>query len=401
MKRIILPTLCCLLLQTPQAQDCVSNADVDAVAGKYLTADQYPWPAVRAEYFKGMSAAADKAMAKQTLLQIEKIEQQSHQGFNLTGGNWENTFSTDGYVYFGNNRLGRSTFQSSLFEYFCYKGKLTRNTEANTILRIYSNSVALNSMDRFLHLPFGSTIGPYDWGLQYADWKNHKPADVDAQLIALFAFIGCNTPPLIEAINTGNTYWQDTPDKDIKPNNRNKYIYRYWFIKKDNQRVLVPVSRKEYLQGLLEYYEREKLYFPKLIAKLTSDHDNGIKQYNGWEADIAGKIDVVKKVLAGQSEDWLKAQAVINRLEDASLNYKSNYAERTNYNRFWKFYDGEKKSEALYQYNPEYFKATAASLAKPKVITIAFRYVTDPASLRILNNFTKNFKFGNLKKIVE
>jgi hypothetical protein len=62
------------------SQDCKTDAELDAAPGKYLTAAEYPWPAVRAEYFKNMVAPADKATAKQTLEQIEKIEQQSHSG---------------------------------------------------------------------------------------------------------------------------------------------------------------------------------------------------------------------------------------------------------------------------------------------------------------------------------
>jgi hypothetical protein len=36
-----------------------------------------------------------------------------------------------------------------------------------------------------------------------------------------------------------------------------------------------------------------------------------------------------------------------------------------------------------------------------KVITIAFRNVTDPGSLRILISFTRNFDFGAMKKMVD
>ena len=60
------------------AQDCKTTAELDVVPGKYLTAAQYPWPAARAEYYSKMNTAADKAMAKKVLEQIEKTEQKSH-----------------------------------------------------------------------------------------------------------------------------------------------------------------------------------------------------------------------------------------------------------------------------------------------------------------------------------
>lgn len=382
------------------AQNCKSNAELDTVTGKYQTAAQYPWPAVRAEYFANMTNTKDKAMAKQIAGQIEKAEQQSHTGFKLTGGNWENMYSSKGYEYLGNTKLGQYRFESSLHEFFCLNGKLKRNDEAGTILRIYINEIPTNTLDRFLRNPFGSSMGDYDFGFQYQDWKNHKPADVNAQLIGLFTYFSCNNDQLLKAINSGEGYFQNVPEKDIKPNNRSNSIYRYWFVKKKDIPVLVPVSRKEYLQSLLEYYDREKLYFPKLITKLNAEHDKGVAQYSSWEADVADKIAFVKKALSETKEEWLNTPAIINRIEDASLTYKNKLSERTNYNRFWKFYDNVNKGEPIYKYNPEYFK-TMSVPAKPQFITVAFRYVSMPSSLRILNNFTKNFDFSALKKMLD
>lgn len=386
---------------TAFAQDCKTNADLDAMHGKYLTAAQYPWPAVRAEYYNNLSSAADKTTAKKTLEQIEKIEQQSHAAFSLTGGNWENVYSTKGYSYLGNTKLGTYTFQAALYEYFCNSGKLKRNGEYSTVLRIYVNAIPINTIDPILQKPFGSSMGEYDLGLQFMDWKNHKPADVNAQLIPLFNYMSCTSQSLVEAINTGDNYFQDVDPKDVKPNNRNIYVTRYWFIKKNNLPVLVPVSRKEYLQSLLEYYDREKLYFPKLIAKLTEEHNNDVKLYTNWAADVNDKIAVVKKALSDHNESWLSAQAVINRTEDVALTYKAKLAERTNYKRFWDFSGTGNKSEPLYKYNPDYFKTITQGPAKPQIISIAFRYVTIASSLRMLNNFSDNFDFSAVKKMVE
>lgn len=386
---------------TAFAQDCKTNADLDAMPGKYLTTAQYSWPAVRAEYYNNLSSAADKTTAKKMLEQIEKIEQQSHAAFSLTGGNWENVYSTKGYSYLGNTKLGTYTFQAALYEYFCNSGKLKRNGEYSTVLRIYVNAIPINTIDPILQKPFGSSMGEYDLGLQFMDWKNHKPADVNAQLIPLFNYMSCTSQSLVEAINTGDNYFQDVDPKDVKPNNRNIYITRYWFIKKNNLPVLVPVSRKEYLQSLLEYYDREKLYFPKLIAKLTEEHNNDVKLYTNWAADVNDKIAVVKKALSDHNESWLSAQAVINRTEDVALTYKAKLAERTNYKRFWDFSGTGNKSEPLYKYNPDYFKTITQGPAKPQIISIAFRYVTIASSLRMLNNFSDNFDFSAVKKMVE
>ncbi len=404
MKKIIITTTIAALVLTQQvfSQDCKTNADLDGMPGKFLTAAEYPWPAARAEYFNNLNTAADKAMAKQILNQVEKIEQQCHTGFNLTGGNWENVYSTDGYGYAGNTKLGKYMFQSALYEYFCAKGKSTRNSEYSSVLRIYINAIPVNTLNRFLNNPFSSPgDGLYDYlGLQDKNWQNHKPT-VTAQSIDLFSYLSCNNKDLADAINNGDGYFQDVAEKDIRPDNRNNYIYRYWFVKKSNLPVLLPVNRKEYLQSLLEYYEREKTYFPKLIEKLTKDHDAGVKQYTTWETDVNDKMVAVKKALKEHDDKWLSAQAVINRVEDASQNYKAKLAEKTNYNRFWTFYDTENKGEQLYHYNPAYFKTQAANAAKPQIITVAFRYVSIPSSIRILNNFSKKFDFDAAQKLVE
>lgn len=403
MKKYSIVSIVLALLFSLQAhaQECKTTADLDAAPGKYLTAAQYPWPAVRTEYFSKMNTAADKALAKQTLAQIEKIEQESHAGFSLTGGNWENIYASEGYQYLANAKLGQYNFQAALFEYFCANGKSRRNDEYNTVLRIYVNKLPLNTLNRFFSSPFGSSFNYYDFGMQFADWKNHQSADVNAKLIDLFTYLTCNNTSLLESINTGNGYFQDVPEKDIKPNNNSNQIYRYWFITKGTTPLLVPVTRKEYLQSLLEYYEREKLHFAKLVAKLKEDHDNSLKNYNNWEAAVADKIAIVKKTRDEHDEEWLAAQAIINPMADNDKSYKAQLPEQTNINRFWQFYDKENKSQPLYKYNPAYFTAPKTGAAKPQFMTLAFRHSTMPRQLRVFDNFNKNFNFGALRKMLD
>jgi len=394
-------TLCMALnAALVNAQVCKTTADLETVPGKYQTAAEYPWPAVRAEYFKNLTSAADKTIAKQILGQLEKAEARSRTGFNLTGGNWENYYSAKGYAYMGHIRVGQYTFQSALYEYFCLNGKLKRNSEYETVLRIHVNEIPINALRPFLENPFGTSIGEYDFNFQFQDWKNHKSANVNDPLISLFNYLASNNEELINAINSGEGYFQDVAEKDIKQNSRSRYINRFWFIKKKDVPVLVPVSRKDYLQSLLEYYEREKLYFPKLMTELASNHNTSIERnYGNWEADVADKIAKVKNVLASNTEDWLKQQAIINRVEDVSQNYKAQLKERTNYNRFWMFYDNAKKSQSLYKINPDYFKANSRTGASPQLIIAVFRYVSMPLSLKLMNNFSDNFDFDSCKKL--
>lgn len=387
-------------IQSSYAQ-CKTTAELDGVPGQYFTAAQHPWPAARADYFINLKTASDKAVAKKTLEQIEKTEQQSRVGFNLTGGHWESTFSSNEYEYAGNTKLGKYYLQAAHHEFVCVSGKLKRNSEYGTVLRVYVNTIPVNTLDRFLQNPFGTSIGEYSLGFQYADWKNklNKPGD---KLISLFTYLSCNHPSLIDAINSGQNYFQDIDQKNVKLNTRVPHVYRYWFVKKNTAPVLIPVSRKEYLLSLLEYYEREKLHFPKVIAKLTADRDqSGLKSYDGWETAVNEKTELVKNTLASQNENWLNAQAVVSRSEDVYQNGKNKLKEKINYNRFWMFYDSEKRGEHLYQYNPEYFNTSTKGAATPQLITVVFRYVTMPSSLRLLNNFTSKFDYAAYAKLLE
>ncbi len=398
--KISLACITMLSMQTNFAQDCKTNTELDVVPGQYLTAAQHPWPAARAGYLNELKTAGDKVTAKKILEQAEKTEQQSRTGFNLTGGNWENTYSGNGYEYAANSRLAQYYLQAAHYEFFCASGKPKRSGEYSTVLRVHVNSLSVNTLAKFLRNPFGTSFGNYALGFEYADWKNHKSTNAGDKLIKLFTYFSCNNTSLIEAINTGQNYFQDVAEKDVKINTRVPHIYRYWFVKKNTGPVLIPVSRKEYLLSLLEYYDREKLYFTKLVAKLTADRDNNVKQYEGWETTVNEKIELVKTALANGTEESLSAQAIINRMEDASLNSKSRLKERINYNRFWGFYSNEKRSEPLYQYNPAYFKTAATGVATPQLITVVFRYVTIPSSLRLLNNFTAMFDYAAYAKLL-
>jgi len=400
-KKIFIACIVMFCIQNSYSQNCKTTADLDGVSGQYLTAAQHPWPAARADYFNEFKTTADKALAKKTLEQIEKIEQQTRVGFSLTGGNWENTFSSRGYAYSSDTKLGKYYLQTGHHEFVCVSGKLKRNGEYGTVLRVHVNDIPVNTLDRFLQNPFGSDTGEYNFGFQYADWEN-KLTNSGDKLINLFTYLSCNNPSLIDAINTGQNYFQDVAEKNVKLNTRVPLVHRYWFVKKYNASVLIQVSRKAYLLSLLEYYEREKLHFPKVIAKLTADRDqSGLKSYDGWETAVNEKIELVKNTLTTQNEAWLNAQAVVSRSEDVYQNSKNRLKEKINYNRFWTFYDSEKRGEPLYQYNPEYFKTSTKGAATPQLITVVFRYVTMPSSMRLLNNFTSKFDYAAYAKLLE
>lgn len=107
--------------------------------------------------------------------------------------------------------------------------------------------------------------------MQYADWKNHKPADVNAQLINLFTYISCNNKQLLDAINTGKNYFQNVAEKT---SNRTTVI---------TLRIVIGLLRKRYPcfnsrkpqrifakpAGILR---KRKIHFTKLVAQLKEEN---------------------------------------------------------------------------------------------------------------------------------
>ncbi len=373
---------------------CISGEELEKMPGKYLTAEAYPWPAARAEYFKKMTTPTDKATAKQTLERIQKLEQQSRSGFTLAGGFWEAYYATEGYNYFAGKKLADYRFQTAFHIYLCIKNKIERNNEYSTVLRVYVNSLPLNTLSRYIK-SIVNPNGKYD----YKDWKNYKPG-IAAPAIDLFTYLECSNKELIAAINSGKDYWQDIPENQIRKDTYD-HIYRYWFVKKANAPLLLPVSRKEYLESLLEFYDREAMSLPKSTNYELGSAEQRQRYFGDLPAVLASKKAIVNKTLKENTAEWLSQQAVINRQEDVYLNQKQKLPEYSSDFTFHKFYDNEEKAAPLYKYNPAYFSGSVQNAASPQFMTIAFRYVSKPAHLRLINNFTAKFDRDAWTKLIQ
>jgi hypothetical protein len=57
--------------------------------------------------------------------------------------------------------------------------------------------------------------------------------------------------------------------------------------------------------------------------------------------------------------------------------------------------------DGLYKLNPVYFSKDAAGPAKPQLIELSYRYVKVPAGQRLVENFTKNFDFAAVQKMLQ
>ena len=370
---------------------CVSKAELETAPGTYFTSAQYPWPAVRAEYFAKMATAADKANAKQTLERVEDLERQTRRDFALAGGSWEAYFSSDGYEYAGSRKLADYRFQVAFHEHLCIREQMQRNGEFSTVLRVHVNTLPINVLSKFVRRFPGTTGTAYD----YKDMKAYKPG-VTAPLIDLFTYLEIDKPELVTAINSGTSSWQDVPEREVRKDSYD-HVYRYWFVKRGDAPILLPVTRKEYLESLLEFYDREAQRLPKASSSMSLEAARNY--YGDIPTVIANKKALVEKALKENTAEWLSRQAVVNGREDLYLTQKQKLPEYSSSLTFHRFYDGDKGGSPLYKYNPAYF-STAQSPASPEFLSVVFRYVHKPAPLRLVDNFTTHFDVDAWKNVL-
>ncbi|MBO9674275.1 MAG: hypothetical protein J7577_12575 [Sphingobacteriaceae bacterium] len=431
MKRIILFCLAATLATIALAQKAPvkdpvvpCNGDADHLPGKYTdhTNPKYP------SSLKG--TAPDKAVMTRQLIALEKLEEASRNNFQLNGCVARVSFSGGDKTMFGNIGLTRYGYQLAAYQNVCHVTEHIVKTvgEYRTVLRVDVNP----SFVQGYLLPGGtgefyldkSRAVRYDipidakQGPNYSNERTSRPSRIsqyisEAMILAnrsndyknkhadFLKFI--NGEDYVENWISGSKY-----DK-IGPKSY-QWIDRRYLIAKPGIPVLIPVSRKQYLEDLLEYFEIEKanFYFDlenKIKNNAGNTSESGKKRATALEADknaypqlYETKKAKVKELLATQKAEWLQKQAVI---DINSVTYDAN--ERLA--AIGKFYDAEnEKTSALYIYNPAYFKPTANQPTKPALMEVQFRYEISADrgfSERLLSNFLKNYDLNALRKMLD
>jgi len=191
-----------------------------------------------------------------------------------------------------------------------------------------------------------------------------------------------------------------------------RWIDRHYLITKPGIPLLIPVSRKQYLQDMLEYFEIEKANFYSTVEDLlkksaTDNSDFGIQKKQTWQAHKAAysqlyeaKKAKVKELLGNKNEEWLKLPAVVagNTATDDATERLSQTGV------FYEMENWDKNIFALYVLNPAYFNNAPGSSVKPSLMEVQFRYELSKESgfsERLFSNFLKNFDMNALRKMLE
>lgn len=389
-----------LFLQAAQAQNCSSDKDLAAIPGKYIDVAHFEAPQQKAHWLDQLGTAASKATANKVLTQLETLENTSRKDFTLTGCVLKSAFSapSNAKFFYGKSMLLSYDLNIGCYEYFCYKNNLKVNDEYANVFRAYVNryhdmSYAFTFSDDY---PFYETYNKYN-----------------GKFIALCNFIKQDD---IKSINNGKGFYQDKPEASVKAGSKNDFITRHWYITKAGVPLLVPVTRKEYLVALLEYYDREALY----TAQQLKDEPARKNYFPDWQQKINLKRAIVQKTLKENNTEWLAKSAVVKSKKE-NFSWYNNYepgtpkrvtidvyyadtpedAKNTGAFTFSGFWDDKPGSTTLYKYNPAYFTGDDKNPAKPYFIELTYRYTNTPLGKALAENFSNNFDFDAVKNLLK
>lgn len=407
------------------------NGTADDVAGIYT---DHTNPKYGSHSIKG-TATTKPAMTK-NLIAIEKLEEASRKDFKLTGCAARVSFSGGGRTSYGKSAYTSYGYQLGVYAYVCHVKELTTKIvgEYQTVLRINinpdvvsgGNSLRPGTGDMSFNKTANTLMWSYDFpadallGPNYETDRVKKPSNVskyisESNLLAGRSSAYKSYHDDFLKLNAGNGYTENYMRGslyDKVTENSYRLIDRRYLITKPGIPLLIPVSRKQYLQDMLEYFEIEKANFTYAVDDLlqksaTDNSDYGKQKKQTWQAHKAiysqhydAKKARVKELLATQSEEWLQRPAVV-----AGGNATKDATERlAQTGMFYEMEDYDKNIFALYVLNPAYFTTGTGPSTTPKLIEVSFRYELNKDkgfSERLINNFEKNFDFEALRNMLE
>ena len=399
------------------------NGDADSQPGIYTdhTNPKYP------SGLKG--TVKEKPYMLSKLIAIEKLEEASRKDFQLTGcvarvsfGNFTPMKNHTAYGY-----------QLGVYQNVCNINEHIVKTvdEYYTVFRVNINAAPVSGMISPISMGIGNfsidksrASSQYEIQIDAVNGPNYSkdaasnPSRVSTYVSEKMLLTGRSDNYKdyhsdFVKLNTGVGYvenWQGGDRYATHTEKSSQFIDRHYMFIKPGQPLLLPVSRKQYLEDMLQYLEIEKANFKyasdDMVKKLSSTSSDFAKQRlavvqadkDAYPQIYEAKKEKIKQLLSTQSAEWLQEQAIIG-------NDNNSYDANDRLKQLGKFYDKEGEYRvALYTMNPEYLKPNPTQPAKPSLIEVQFRYqiAADRGfSQRLFNNFLKNFDLSALQKMVE
>lgn len=402
---------------------CGSRADVDAMPGIYTDHNNTKYG------FSLKGTPAEKAMMMKNLIGIEKLEEASRNSLKLTGCAARVSFARSGSNDYNKNNYAAYGYQLGVYALVCNVNQHASKIvdEYRTVFRVDFNpsimpggvhavgtgEFNIKNGNPMYEIPVQAKVGP-----NFERDISNNPSHV-SQYISEATLMVARSDNYKDyhsdflKLNNGNGYvehWEMGGRYDNHGPNSYQFIDRRYFLTKPGVPLLVPVSRKQYLLDMLEYFEIEKANFEYDNAKKIKNIENNTADYAkktlaALQADklaypriYEAKKAKVNDLLAKQKPEWLQKPAVVD--QDRLLKDANKILEALG-----RFYDAEGEYKcALYVLNPAYFVSNNGQAAKPLLIEVQFRYeITKDYgySSRLFNNWEENFDLGALKKMLE
>lgn len=285
----------------------------------------------------------------------------------------------------------------AFYQDICVGGKRTFSSE-------YTVDFAIRANYEFIY---------FDHGPGFNDFFRDK-ATYGELPISIFTYLSYPAAQA-EKMNSGAGYFEEDDGNKFRPHSD---VYRRFFITKEGMPLLVPVSRKELLESLLELYEREKAYHVKRLQAKLDESVRYMAQYeksgnmsmyqshleNKEKAekdmvDLDGQINKkkaeVEDKLKNESAEWLAKQAT-HKFHDTRFTEHSIQES----SRFKGFYEGP-DANAVYRFNPTLAASKKGRTGEPLFFHVRYRYkVGELFSQQITDGFVKNFDFEALRQLL-
>lgn len=340
--------------------------------------------------------------AKKTLNSIEAIIKPN---LVFTGGQAKASFSLNSIDHYNQISINSCTYNLGFHMFVCnvQTHKLAIVTEYTDVLRVTTNPYFFRAFN-FLNFNAPEFRNPINS-------NNHLAANIN-----IFSYYGFSDEKVVNAINNGNDFL-DISDENItnnilfvenKPakgygfvigNNFEKavgtsYVYRHRYITHTDLPFFIPISRKQFLNDLLEYYEREK---PYLLTETPNAKDEIIEINEKKKAYVLG-------LLNSKDSKWLNEPAAIEK-ENKSFSTYDQISKRNKesiWGRFYftEFYNGNEGIN-LYCINPEYLKKFPPSSGKPSIIKVMYRFrATEAFGNKVNEDVIKTLDMEEFRKLL-
>lgn len=350
------------------------------------------------------------------LIKIEKIEQESRKNFQATGCGLHVYFRPAGSVRTVDGVLrGAYTFALGAKPYICSEPQnlVKENGAFKTTFAVYANTFfganVYNPQSDFYvtdkSIRYNIAIDmARSTSLAFSKEKKSKISEYlsEKSVLAIYANESNNNQTDFVKLMNGEGYVEKWVNND--PNDRTNYrsIKRVYMISKPGVPILVPVSRKEFLESLLEYYEIEKTNFSNEAEEMKK---NSVykDRISIIEADkvaynqiYEAKKTRISNLLKSKSSEWLNKQVATNDRIKENDNKKAS-------NGLFDFNDFE-NGTPLYKYNSEFCKINKDPY-KPVLFRVECIYEFGAKgyqwSENLMKNFEKNFDMNALRKMLE